>query len=100
MEYIGVCEAGERWGVSARSVRDYCARGRVPGAVLDGKTWRIPTTAEKPARKRRAGKLPKDLLARLKLEKESAVPGGIYHKVQIELTYNSNRIEGSRLTHD
>ena len=26
--------------------------------------------------------------------------GGIYHKIQIELTYNSNHIEGSRLTHD
>lgn len=26
--------------------------------------------------------------------------GGIYHKIQIELTYNSNHIEGSKLTHD
>lgn len=26
--------------------------------------------------------------------------GGIYHKVQIDLTFNSNHIEGSRLTHD
>lgn len=26
--------------------------------------------------------------------------GGIYHKTQIDLTYNSNHIEGSRLTHD
>lgn len=37
---------------------------------------------------------------RLKTEKEAGIPGGIYHKVQIELTYNSNHMEGSRLTHD
>lgn len=36
----------------------------------------------------------------LKREKQGGVRGGIYHKVQIELTYNSNHIEGSRLTHD
>ena len=34
------------------------------------------------------------------MEKEAGIPGGIYHKVQIELTYNSNHMEGSRLTHD
>lgn len=55
---------------------------------------------KKPARKQRQGKVPKDLLARLRLEKDAGIPGGIYHKVQIELTYNSNHIEGSRLTHD
>ncbi len=33
-------------------------------------------------------------------EKNAKLPGGIYHKVQIELTYNSNHIEGSRLSHD
>ena len=31
---------------------------------------------------------------------ESRYSGGIYHKTQIELTYNSNHIEGSRLTYD
>ena len=41
-----------------------------------------------------------DLLERLKAEKKSSVSGGIYHKIQIELTYNSNHIEGSKLTHD
>lgn len=40
------------------------------------------------------------LLEILKQEKQSKVSGGIYHKLQIEMTYNSNRIEGSRLTHD
>lgn len=100
MKYITVHQAAEKWKVSERSVRNYCANGKIPGVVLNGKTWKIPEQAEKPARKKRAGKISTDLLTRLKLEKESAVPGGIYHKVQIDLTYNSNHIEGSRLTHD
>ena len=32
--------------------------------------------------------------------KAAKLHGGIYHKIQIDLTYNSNHIEGSRLTHD
>ncbi|MGN0342224.1 MAG: Fic family protein [Roseburia sp.] len=100
MKYINVNQAAEKWNVSERSVRNYCALGKIPGAVLNGKTWKIPENSEKPLRKQRAGKIPKDLLTRLKLEKESGIPGGIYHKVQVELTYNSNHMEGSRLTHD
>lgn len=100
MKYISVAQASKKWNVSERSVRNYCAEGRISGAVIDSKVWKIPEEAEKPKRKKRAGKIPTDLLTRLKLEKESGIPGGIYHKVQIELTYNSNHIEGSRLTHD
>lgn len=97
---MNVHMAAEKWNVSERSVRNYCAEGKIQGAVLDGKTWKIPVDAAKPARKQRAGKVSKNLLTRLKFEKESQIPGGIYHKVQIELTYNSNHMEGSRLTHD
>lgn len=43
---------------------------------------------------------PQNLLERLKLEKKASLKGGIYHKIQIELTYNSNHMEGSKLTHD
>lgn len=100
MKYMNVSTAAEKWNISERSVRNYCSKGKIPGAILDGKTWKIPAESIKPERKQRAGKASNDLLTRLKLEKESAVPGGIYHKVQIELTYNSNHIEGSRLTHD
>lgn len=100
MEYMSVSQAAKKWGVSERSVRNYCAEGRIAGVVLNGKTWKIPETAHKPARKKRAGKIPTDLLTRLKLEKEAGIPGGIYHRIQIELTYNSNHIEGSRLTRD
>lgn len=100
MEYISVSKAAKEWKVSERSVRNYCSEGKIPGAILCGKAWKIPETAEKPTRKHRMGKVPTDLLTRLKLEKDSGMPGGIYHKIQIELTYNSNHIEGSRLTHD
>lgn len=100
MKYMNVSTAAGKWNVSERSVRNYCSEGKIPGAVLDGGIWNIPAEAEKPAGNRRAGKVPKNLLARLKLEKESGIPGGIYYKVQIELTYNSNHMEGSRLTHE
>ena len=100
IEYISVEEASKIWDLSIRSVRNYCAQGRVPGALLDGKTWKIPSNAEKPGRKTRHIETENSLLAFLKREKDSSLKGGIYHKIQIDLTYNSNHIEGSRLSHD
>lgn len=100
MKYVNVNEIAAKWNLSERSVRNYCAHGKIPGVILDGKTWRIPEDAVKPVRKKRAEKIANDLLTRLKMEKKVGIPGGIYHKVQIELTYNSNHMEGSRLTHD
>ena len=100
MKYLSVSETAEKWGISERSVRNYCAAGRVDGAFLTGKTWNIPESACKPERTRNSAVQPADLLSRLRAEKQSKLPGGIYHRVQIDLTYNSNHIEGSRLTHD
>lgn len=100
MEFISVSEAAKRWGVSERSVRNYCAQGRITGAFLTGKTWNIPTTAEKPDRLNKHVDMPKTLLDVLRAEKAAKLHDGIYHRVQIDLTYNSNHIEGSRLTHD
>ena len=100
IEYISVEEASKLWELSIRSVRNYCAQGRVFGALLEGKTWKIPSNAEKPVRKTRHIETENNLLAFLKREKESSLKGGIYHKIQIDLTYNSNHIEGSRLSHD
>lgn len=100
MQYLSVIETAKRWNVSERSVRDYCANGRVPGAFLSGKTWKIPARAEKPKRSNKKKESPKVLLEILKEEKKSKYPGGIYHKTQIELTYNSNHMEGSCLTHE
>ena len=99
MKYLKVNEVAEKWNISERSVRNYCAQGRVEGAVLNGKTWMIPEGAEKPTRKN-GTKEPINLLDVLRREKESKLSGGIYHKIQIDLTYNSNHIEGSKLTHD
>jgi Fic family protein len=100
LQYIDVKNVAQDWGVSERSVRNYCESGRVTGAVREGKSWKIPVGAEKPTRKKRVTEAPHDLLSRVKMEKEAGVPGGMYHKIQIEFTYNSNHIEGSRLTHD
>ena len=100
MRYLSVTEIAEKWGVSERSVRNYCAHGRVNGAVLTGKTWNIPENAEKPERSNKKKERPVTLLNILQEQKSSRYSGGIYHKTQIELTYNSNHMEGSRLTHD
>ena len=100
MKYISVAEAAKKWGVSERSVRGYCAGGKIDGAFLTGKTWNIPETAKKPDRINKKTDTPKTLLTVLKAEKAAKLHGGIYHKIQIDLTYSSNHIEGSRLTHD
>ena len=77
MNYLSVAETAKRWGISERSVRNYCAQERVPGAFLTGKTWNIPEDAEKPSRIPRAGKAPSSLLEVLRREKESRLPGGV-----------------------
>ena len=100
MRYLSVTETAKKWNVSERSVRNYCALDRVPGAFLTGKTWKIPENAEKPERINKRKEEPVTLLDILKVQKASRQSGGIYHKTQIELTYNSNHMEGNRLTHD
>lgn len=100
MTLCSVKEMAEKWGISERSVRNYCAEGRVYGAVLEGKTWKIPADAQKPHRLKRGEGKYSPLLQRLKEEQAGKQTGGIYHKIQIELTYNSNHMEGSRLSHE
>ena len=100
MQYLSAAEAAKKWKISGRSVRNYCAKGRVEGAVLKGKTWKIPADAEKPQRSNTKTAKPQTLLEILQREKANKYSGGIYHKTQIEMTYNSNHLEGSRLTHD
>lgn len=95
MEYISVSQFAEKYGISERTARNYCATGKIEGAFLTGKTWNIPADAELPRRSKR--KMP-PLLAALREQKEMRMKGGIYHRTQIDLTYNSNHIEGSRLT--
>lgn len=97
MDYISVSEFAEKYGIPERTARNYCATGRIDGAFLVGKTWNIPADALLP---RRAKLKVTPLLAVLREQKEAKLAGGIYHRTQIDLTYNSNHIEGSRLTHD
>lgn len=99
MEDLTVAKMAEKWGISERSVRNYCAQGRIPGAKMIGKIWYLPANARKPERSNRKNAAP-DLLELLREQKAARLSGGIYHKVQIELTYNSNHMEGSRLSHD
>lgn len=100
MKYVSVAQIAKKWGVSERTVRNYCAEGKIPEAFLTGKTWNIPEDAQRPDRINKKSDEPETLLDVLRTEKVSGTKGGIYHKVQIELTYNSNHMEGSRLTHD
>ena len=99
MNYISVTEFALKFGISERTARNCCALGKIEGVILVGKTWNIPADAELPGRKSRQRK-ETPLLIALRQEKEAKLKGGIYHKTQIDLTYNSNHIEGSRLTHD
>lgn len=100
MRYLSVAEVAKKWNLSERSVRNYCALGLIENAFLTGKTWNIPENAEKPKRSNTKQGNQSTLLDILQEQKSTKYSGGIYHKTQIELTYNSNHIEGSRLTHD
>ena len=97
MKYLSVAETAQKWQLAERTVRQYCLQGRIAGVVRKGKLWQIPEEAEKPQRVQNQAR---SLLNVLREEKTSKYAGGIYHKTQIELTYNSNHMEGSRLTHE
>lgn len=100
MDYISVSEFAKKWNVPERTVRNYCATGKVKGAYLIGKTWNIPAEAALPEKVNKKKFSNNTLLNHLKEQRDMKLKGGIYHRTQIDLTYNSNRIEGSRLTHD
>ena len=99
MKYISVGTYAEKYGISERTARNYCASGKIEGAFLTGKTWNIPGDAVLPSRKSFTTKV-MPLLTILREQKQMKLKGGIYHRTQIDLTYNSNHIEGSRLTHE
>ena len=98
MKYISVSELAKVWGLSERTVRNYCAQGIIQDAVLTGNTWTIPADADRPSFTHK--RTLHTLLERLQDEKATRVPGGLYQKIQVDLTYTSNHIEGGQLTHD
>lgn len=95
MNYISVSQYAAQYGISERTARNYCSSSKIEGAVLVGKTWNIPSDATLPKKGKQKFS---PLLQQLRIEKSSRLKGGIYHRTQIDLTYNSNHIEGSRLT--
>lgn len=99
MEFVSSKIYAEAHGLSERTVRNYCVQGKLVGAKQVGKTWNIPADAPLPSRKNQRGVI-SPLLHTLREQKACKLKGGIYHRTQIELTYNSNHIEGSRLTKD
>ncbi len=99
MEYTSVVEFAKKFNVSERTVRNHCYMGKIEGAFITGKTWNIPADAILPSRTKKANK-PTPLLKAVREQKEMKLRGGIYHRIQIDLTYNSNHIEGSRLTQE
>ena len=100
MKYMNVAEAAKKWGLTTRSVQIHCEKGNIPGVNLLGKAWQIPANAERPQRKSRVKGRPTSILEILKSEKRGRIAGGLYHRLQIDFTYNTNHMEGSRLTHD
>ena len=100
MAYISVKTFAQIHGISERTARNYCAAGKIEGAFLTGKTWNIPEDTQLPQRINARKEKGMPLLTALREQKAMKMSGGIYHKVQIDLTYNSNHIEGSRLTHE
>lgn len=100
MEYLSAAQFAQKYGVSERTARNYCAQGKIEGAFLTGKTWNIPADAKLPRKKNARNQQASPLLKALRREKNAQMKGGIYHRTQIDLTYNSNHMEGSRLTHE
>ena len=98
MRSISSAEYAEKHLKSVTSVRKLCASGRISGAAKEKGRWMLPEESLPHETEQRQPELPMGLLERLRLEQDANLPGGIYHKLQVELTYHSNRIEGSALT--
>lgn len=103
MKYISVNEAAAAWGVKEYQVRKYCRAGRIPGAINEGKAWKIPITAQKPERKEANEQevmplypLAKTLVRQMKKKNFH----GLYDYVQVNLAYSSGRLASIRLTRD
>lgn len=98
-------EAGEKWGISERRVRTLCAEGKIPGAYQEGRIWKIPLQAEKPADRRfKSRESLLEQIDRKKKELDGRRPltegelERLNEEFTVEYTYNSNAIEGNTLT--
>ncbi|SDH92082.1 Fic family protein [Myroides phaeus] len=99
MIYISVKEFAQKQGVSETTVRNHCTAGKIEGAFKEGRAWSIPVDAVL-LKSSRAEAIKKSLLEVLQEQKGKGLKKGIYHRTQVEFTYNSNRIKGTELTRD
>lgn len=103
--FMSVNEAAKKWGISDRRVRILCSEGKIPGAYRQGRAWKIPVDAVKPADGRyKSSESLLDMIDRKKIELDSRRPltegevARLNEEFTVEFTYNSNAIEGNTLT--
>lgn len=103
--FMTVKQAAQKWGLSDRRVRILCAEGKIPGAFQEGRGWKIPVDAMKPADGRfKSTESLLEMIDRKKAELDTRRPlteGEVARLTEdfiVEYTYNSNAIEGNTLT--
>lgn len=103
--FMTVKQAAEKWGISDRRIRVLCSEGKISGAYQEGRGWKIPIDAQKPADGRYKSKESILLqIDRKKKELDSRRPltdgevARLNEEFIVEYTYNSNAIEGNTLT--
>lgn len=103
--FLTVKQASEKWGISDRRIRVLCSEGKISGAYREGRRWKIPVDAKKPADgryKSRESLLAQIDLKKVELESRRPLTAGEVARLNeefiVEYTYNSNAIEGNTLT--
>ena len=103
--FMTVKQAAEKWGLSDRRVRILCAEGKIPGAFQEGRGWKIPMDAVKPADGRfKSTESLLNIIDRKKADLDACRPltegevARLTEEFTVEYTYNSNAIEGNTLT--
>jgi len=103
--FMTVKQASEKWGISDRRIRVLCAEGKMPGAYQEGRGWKIPYDAQKPADGRYKSK--ESIFSQIDREKKElgsrrplteGEAARLNEEFLVEYTYNSNAIEGNTLT--
>lgn len=103
--FMSTKQAAEKWGISDRRIRVLCFEGKIPGAYQEGRGWKIPQDAVKPADGRyKSTESLLDMIDRKKKELDNRrhlTEGEVERLGEqfiVEYTYNSNAIEGNTLT--
>jgi len=97
VKYHSVRELVKLWEMSERTIRNYCATGKIPDAVLSGKTWKIPKNAVNPAKRKKDEDTVLDVFLG---EWKSKINEGMYGHLQIDFAYNSNRTDDNKLEYN